>query len=216
MLRLNGLKNPKGEWFRCTVDQVKAAIIAVREGQLNEENRSLDFKMRPEQEAAVEKTAGLFNRLANGKGRPKQGAALSVEREDAIRQDLCRVSTGQDDGLEKIFVLTFKPAVVSMPGRMICSGTSTLRGGSLSPATGSLTYEDANIKKPIACFGTFQDYCAGTERGGIKAKNEWVHETEWDCVILDEYHYGAGAKTRRGCLRRRRRKRAKSGRSDQG
>ena len=54
MLRINGVKNPEGEWFRCTVDQVKAAVVAVRTGQLNEENRSLDFRMRPEQEAAVE------------------------------------------------------------------------------------------------------------------------------------------------------------------
>lgn len=40
--------------------QVKAAIIAVRTGQLNEESRSLDFGMRPEQKAAVEKTATYF------------------------------------------------------------------------------------------------------------------------------------------------------------
>src|ERR1700688_3239929 len=45
MLRINGIKNPEGEWFRCTEAQVKAAIIAVRTGQLNEENRSLDFTM---------------------------------------------------------------------------------------------------------------------------------------------------------------------------
>ena len=49
MLRVNGIKREAGEWFRCTVAQVNAAIIAVRTGQLNEENRSLDFKMRPEQ-----------------------------------------------------------------------------------------------------------------------------------------------------------------------
>ena len=60
MLRINGVQNPDGEWFRCTVMQVKAAVIAVRTGQLNEENRSLDFKMRPEQEAAIEKTAAHF------------------------------------------------------------------------------------------------------------------------------------------------------------
>src|SRR5271166_2625415 len=60
MLRFK-VKNPEGEWFRCTVAQVKAAIVAVRTpGQLNDENRSLDFKMRPEQEAAVEKTAAYF------------------------------------------------------------------------------------------------------------------------------------------------------------
>jgi hypothetical protein len=28
-------------------------------------------------------------------------------------------------------------------------------------------------------------------RGGIKTKNEWVHTANWDCVIFDEYHYGA-------------------------
>ena len=71
MLRINGVKNPEGEWFRCTVAQVKAAIIAVRTGQLNEENRSLDFKMRPEQEAAVEKTAAYFKSFEKENARNK-------------------------------------------------------------------------------------------------------------------------------------------------
>ena len=54
MLRINGIHNEKGEWFRCTVENVKAAINAVKEGQLFEEERSLGFSMRPEQKAAVE------------------------------------------------------------------------------------------------------------------------------------------------------------------
>src|SRR3989338_8232208 len=58
-----GIKNPNGEWFKCSVKEVKAAVIAVRSGQMNEENRSLDFKMRPEQAAAVEKTAAYFKSL---------------------------------------------------------------------------------------------------------------------------------------------------------
>jgi hypothetical protein len=37
-----------------------------------------------------------------------------------------------------------------------------------------------------------QDYLGrNPSTGGIKTKNEWVHSTHWDCVILDEYHYGA-------------------------
>jgi hypothetical protein len=60
MLRINGVKNPDGEWFHCAMAQVKSAIIAVCSGQLNEENRSLDFKMRPEQAEAVARTAGYF------------------------------------------------------------------------------------------------------------------------------------------------------------
>ena len=41
------------------------------------------------------------------------------------------------------------------------------------------------------CFGSFQDYLGKNKAGGIKAQNEWVHSTQWDCVVFDEYHYGA-------------------------
>ncbi len=44
---------------------------------------------------------------------------------------------------------------------------------------------------PIVCFGSFQDYLGKNSVGGIKARNEWVHSTNWDCVVFDEYHYGA-------------------------
>ena len=55
-LKRKGLINIDGEWFKCKVRDVKAAIIAVKKGELNEENRTLTFKMRPEQERAVNKT----------------------------------------------------------------------------------------------------------------------------------------------------------------
>jgi len=60
-LRNKGIKNTDGEWFRCSVKEVKAAIIAIKKGELNEENRTLDFKMRPEQEQAVDKVIHYFD-----------------------------------------------------------------------------------------------------------------------------------------------------------
>src|SRR5688500_15045147 len=54
-LRSVGFKNPDGEWFACSVKEVQAAYIAVKTGELNEEHRTLDFVMRPEQAKAVEK-----------------------------------------------------------------------------------------------------------------------------------------------------------------
>jgi Meiotically up-regulated gene 113 len=69
-LRICGVKNAGGEWYRCTVEQLKAAIIAVKTGQLNEENRSLDFKMRPEQKAAVAKTAAYFRSFRKENHKP--------------------------------------------------------------------------------------------------------------------------------------------------
>ena len=56
-LRSAGVANPQGEWFRCPVETVKAAVIAIRTGQLGLARRSLDFDMRPEQRAAVDRTA---------------------------------------------------------------------------------------------------------------------------------------------------------------
>src|SRR5690606_40582886 len=47
-LKLKGLKNTDGEWFECNLKDLKAALIAVKKGELNEENRSLNFSMRPE------------------------------------------------------------------------------------------------------------------------------------------------------------------------
>jgi hypothetical protein len=55
-----------------------------------------------------------------------------------------------------------------------------------------VSFEAADQKKPLVCFGSFQDYLGrNPSTGGIKTKNAWVHATKWDCVILDEYHYGA-------------------------
>ena len=49
MLRHKGIVNPDGEWFRCTVEDVRAAWLAVRMRSENEENRDQNFAMRPEQ-----------------------------------------------------------------------------------------------------------------------------------------------------------------------
>ena len=44
---------------------------------------------------------------------------------------------------------------------------------------------------PIICFASFQNFLGKNKAGGIKANNEIVHTINWDCVVFDEYHYGA-------------------------
>ena len=51
-----------GEWFRCTVNDVRAAVLAVKNHTANVENRVNSFSMRPEQQEAVDKTAAYFQR----------------------------------------------------------------------------------------------------------------------------------------------------------
>ena len=52
-LRARGFKNPAHEWFKCTVRDVKAAIVAVMNRDANVEDRTQTFGLRPEQEEAV-------------------------------------------------------------------------------------------------------------------------------------------------------------------
>ena len=190
MLRLNGVKNTAGEWFRCTVAQVKAAIIAVRTGQLNEENRSLDFKMRPEQEAAVEKTAAYFASWRQEKGKRNKPPHYLWNAKMRFGKTFAAYQLAKRMGWRKVLVLTFKPAVQSaweedLKCHVDFKGWQFISSHDLAPE-GS-----PKVKPPFVCFGSFQDYLGRNSAGGIKPKNEWVHTTNWDCVILDEYHYGA-------------------------
>jgi hypothetical protein len=188
MLRINGVKNPQGEWFRCTVSQVKAAIIAVRTGQLNEENRSLDFKMRPEQKEAVEKTAAYFRRFR--KENHDKPPHFLWNAKMRFGKTFAAYQLAKKMGWRKVLVLTFKPAVQSAWEEDLKCHVDFQGWQFIKP--GGLTYEQADKKKPYVCFGSFQDYLGrNPSTGGIKTKNEWVHTTHWDCVILDEYHYGA-------------------------
>lgn len=186
-LRQNGIKNPDGEWFRCSVKDIKAAIIAVKAGVLNEENRCLDFTMRPEQSAAVEKTAAYFN--SNKKENDSKTAHFLWNAKMRFGKTFSAYQLAKKMKWTKILVLTFKPAVQSAWEEDLKTHVD-FKGWQFIARNG-LSFEDADKKKPFVCFGSFQDYLQKNEAGGIKTKNKWVHATAWDCVILDEYHYGA-------------------------
>jgi len=190
MLRINGIQKVQGEWFRCTVEDVKAAIIAVREGQLFEEQRSLDFKMRPEQEAAVEKTMAYFKAYRRENNKPPHflwNCKMRFGKTFAAYQLAKRM------GWKKILILTFKPAVQNaweedLKCHVDFQGWQFIASKDVPPR-GDPKYDKS---RPVVCFGSFQDYLGrNPSTNGIKTKNEWVHATNWDCVIFDEYHYGA-------------------------
>ena len=187
-LRGRGITNPEGEWFQCSVEQVRVAILAIRRGELNEEQRTLDFPMRPEQREAVERTAAYFssfNRQTTGKlSHFLWNAKMRFGKTFAAYQ------LAKKMGWKKVLVLTFKPAVQSAWESDLKSHVDFAGWQFIKPS--GLTYEEAEKSNPIVCFGSFQDYLGKNKStGGIKTKNEWVHTTHWDCVILDEYHYGA-------------------------
>ena len=194
MLRINGIRNPEGEWFKCSVAQAKAAIIAVRTGQLNEENRSLDFGMRPEQKEAIEKTAEYFRSWRKEKDNRNKPSHFLWNAKMRFGKTFAAYQLAKRMGWRKVLVLTFKPAVQSAWEEDLKRHVDFKGWQFISPR--GLSYEEADKKKPLVCFGSFQDYLGrNPSTGGIKTKNEWVHTTNWDCVILDEYHYGAWRET---------------------
>ena len=187
-LRIVGIKNPSGEWFRCKIEHVKAAVIAVRNGQLNEENRSLDFKMRPEQLEAVEKTAAYFKSFR--KENHNKPPHFLWNAKMRFGKTFTAYQLAMKMGWRRVLVLTFKPAVQTAWEEDLKCHVDFRGWQFIKP--GGLSYEQADKKKPFVCFGSFQDYLGrNPSTGGIKTKNEWVREFNWDCVVLDEYHYGA-------------------------
>ncbi|MFH1994362.1 MAG: GIY-YIG nuclease family protein, partial [Nitrospinota bacterium] len=186
-LRRKGITNPDGEWFKCVIKELKSALLAVRSGTENEDNRSLDFAMRPEQEEAVNKTIAYFKSFKK-ENRDKTPHFL-WNAKMRFGKTFTTYQLAAKMGWKKILVLTFKPAVQSAWGEDLQSHID-FKGWQFISRNG-LTFEDADPKRPIVCFGSFQDYLGKNEAGGIKAKNEWVHATNWDCVVFDEYHYGA-------------------------
>ena len=184
----------KNEWFKCSLDDVKAALIAVRSMTYNIEGRTKDFKLRPEQQAAIDKTKNYFLHTKNNRRRPKflWNAKMRFGKTFAV-YELCRSM-----GFTKILVLTFKPVVesawsedllthINFEGWQFISNHSSQDKG--------LTFDEnfscADKSRPVVVFGSFQDLLGKNKNGGIKAKNQFIHESDWDIIIFDEYHYGA-------------------------
>ncbi len=183
-----GFPSVGGEWFRCTIENVRAAYIAVRDGVENVENRTRNFKMRPEQDEAVNKTIEYFKSAA--KERTARTAKFLWNAKMRFGKTFASYQLAKRMGLKKILILTFKPAVQSAWEEDLLTHVD-FEGWQFISRYSGLTYDDVDLSRPIVCFGSFQDYLGTNDSGGIKAKNEWVHTTNWDLVVFDEYHFGA-------------------------
>ena len=188
-LRKQGIANPEGEWFRCSKREVKAAIISIRERRDNEEQRTETFSMRPEQQAAVDKTSAYFtNYYKENKDKTPHflwNCKMRFGKTFAAYQLAKRM------GWKRLLVMTFKPAVQSAWEEDLKTHVD-FEGWQFVSHKSGLNPQDLDKQRPVVCFGSFQDFLGKNKQtGGIKTRNEWVHSINWDCVIFDEYHYGA-------------------------
>lgn len=193
LLKKRGFANPEGEWFRCSVTDVMAAIVSIRRG--NEVSTcSLAFSMRPEQEEAVHKTAEYFQTFK--KENPDKIPHFLWNAKMRFGKTFASYQLAKKMKWQRILVLTFKPAVQDaweedLNSHKDFEGWQFICNKGKKKEECLLEVEHLDLTKPIVCFGSFQDFLGKNKDGGIKTKNEWVHTINWDCVILDEYHFGS-------------------------
>ena len=186
VLKNAGFKNMGGEWFKCTVDDIRAAIVAVRNYEDIELSRIHDFRLRPEQQLAVNKTKEYFQNIQNVENRAPRYLWNCKMR---FGKTFATYKLAEEMKWKKILILTFKPAVQSAWKEDLLTHVD-FKGWEFI-AKDYKTYEEINKKNPFVCFASFQDFLGKSSSGGIKLKNQWAHKIDWDCIILDEYHFGA-------------------------
>ena len=188
-LKQKGFENVELEWMRCTAADVLAVIKELQTGVVHTASRTEDFKLRDEQLAAVKKTANYYSSIwsDNKKAVPR----FLWNAKMRFGKTFASYHLAKKLEAKKVLVVTFKPAVedawqVDLESHVDFEGWqyfSKNSGG--DPRTASKKY-------PLVYFGSFQDLLGRDKvTGTIKAKNEWLHETNWDLVIFDEYHFGA-------------------------
>ncbi|MFJ1511360.1 DEAD/DEAH box helicase family protein [Cellulosimicrobium funkei] len=176
------------EWMRVTPNDVKVAITELRHGVALSGTHHEAFEMRPEQAEAVNKTHAYFHSIwkedMHAVPRYLWNAKMRFGKTFATYQLARKL------GAMKVLVVTFKPAVEDAWRGDLESHIDFDGWQYLSKAAGT-DPTAADKRRPLVYFGSFQDLLGKDKAGNIKAKNTWLHETNWDLVVFDEYHFGA-------------------------
>ncbi|MGV1005149.1 MAG: restriction endonuclease [Candidatus Nanopelagicales bacterium] len=183
-----GFANVELEWMRCSVADVATVITELRTSKPLTGTHHATFPMRPEQATAVDKTHAYFHSIwaedMHAVPRFLWNAKMRFGKTFATYQLAKKL------GATRVLVVTFKPAVEDAWRDDLESHADFDGWQYLSRATGT-DPTTANKRRPLVYFGSFQDLLGKDKAGLIKAKNTWLHETNWDLVVFDEYHFGA-------------------------
>lgn len=183
-----GVRRPGGEWFEATLDDVRAAINAVKLGLPFDAKRTQTFSMRPEQERAVEQSAEYFRAHADDERRPK----FLWNAKMRFGKTFATYELAKKMGWSRVLVLTYKPAVQTAWRDDLLSHVD-FAGWRFVDRETPVDEAEAHLRgaNPVVRFASFQDLTGRSSDGYVKAHNKSIYETPWDCIVLDEYHFGA-------------------------
>lgn len=171
------------EVVEATLEEIRAAIASVKKGKAYDPNRTESFELRPEQEEAVKLTAEYLERHANDRQPPR----FLWNAKMRFGKTFTTYKLAEELEWKRVLVLTYKPAV-----------KNSWRDDLLSHVDfGDWIFADRDnpcnpdTVQPIVWFASFQDILGTGAEGGVKSHNENLHLIDWDCIVLDEYHFGS-------------------------
>ena len=186
----------RNEWFCCSEKEVLETIEEVRTGIRFEGQRTWNFSMRKEQQTAVQMAKDYFEQ--SEKEDPDRPSKFLWNAKMRFGKTFATYQLTKSMNFKRILVLTFKPAVESawqedLSHHVDFAGWQFVSNKEAKFDARKLDeqFDECDGTKPIVVFGSFQDLLGTNSAGGIKAKNEFIHTTNWDLVVFDEYHFGA-------------------------
>lgn len=193
ILRKYHVRNPEGEWFVTDKNTVERAIESAVQGNETLIERIYSFPMRPEQKKAVDDTSAYFKAFVKDPANRGLIPHYLWNAKMRFGKTFTTYQLALRMGWTKMLILTFKPAVKTAWEEDLLTHRD-FEGWQFCQKQDDREFNYVNERKPFVCFASFQDVLGRNSMGGIKATNEWIQEVDWDCIVLDEYHYGAWGK----------------------
>ena len=183
-------ENKANEWFITTLDVVKRAIAAVKEGKESLSpgevtNGRSPIAFRPEQREAIEKTERQF----------RKGNQMLWNAKMRFGKTLSALQVVKDMDFKRTLILTHRPVVDS--GWFEDFGKIFYDRRDFAYGSKNNGESHANLERRAKAdglhyvyFASMQDLRGSELVGGNFDKNNEVFATPWDLIIVDEAHEG--------------------------
>lgn len=184
------MENKANEWFMTSLDVVKRAIAAVKEGKESllpgeVTNGRSPIVFRPEQREAIEKTERQF----------RKGNQMLWNAKMRFGKTLSALQVVKDMDFKRTLILTHRPVVDSGWfedfGKIFYDRNDFAYGSKNNGESHANLERRAKIEGlHYVYFASMQDLRGSELVGGNFDKNNEVFATPWDLVIVDEAHEG--------------------------
>lgn len=184
ILEEHGIKKVRGEWYECTIEEVHSAINEIKIGKKFKSARHLSFECRPEQENAIEITKKYFETNPGSLKKPSQFLWNAKMR---FGKTFASYKLAERMNWKKILILTYKPASAKQWRADVEHHVDFANWKFFGPRE---HYEINTTNSTFVLFASFQDILGNRDKK-VKERFRIAIEENWDCVFVDEYHFGA-------------------------